>query len=226
MKKPHYHGHRKRLKERYLKNGISGLNEYEIIELLLFYSIPVKDTKPVAKELLKKFKNIKGIFHNLDSKKILEVKGFGENSLILFKLINDLYSIIATQEIFKIKVLDNLEKVIKYAKASLGNKKKEVLKVLCLNSKNEIIKDVTVDSGTENEVYIYPRKIVKIALDYNSTAVILIHNHPSGNVKPSKSDIEITRKLKNLLNNIGITLHDHIIISSDKYYSFAAGGLL
>ena len=226
MKKPHYHGHRRRLKERYLKNGINALTEYEIIELLLFYSIPVKDTKPIAKELLKKFSNIKGIFNNLDSKKIYEVKGFGENSLILFKLINDLHSLIETQEIFKTKILDNLEKVIKYAKASLGNKKREELKVLCLNSKNELIKDVTVDYGTENEVYIYPRKIIKIALDYNSTAVILIHNHPSGNVNPSLNDIEITKKLKNLLNNIGITLHDHIIISSDNYYSFAAGGLI
>ncbi len=224
--KPHYYGHRERLKKKFLDKGIDALNEYEVIELLLFFSIPVKDTKPIAKELLKKFKNIKGIFKNLESKKILEIKGFGKNSLILFKLIKELHSIIEKQEIFHGKVLDNLEKVIKYAKASIGNKLKEELKVLCLNSKNEIIDDVNVEKGTENEIYIYPRKIVKIALENSSTAIILIHNHPSGDIKPSQNDIGITRNLKILLENIGITLHDHIIITANNYYSFRKEGLI
>ncbi len=224
--KPHYYGHRERLKKKFIENGIEALNEYEVIELLLFFSIPVKDTKPIAKELLKEFKNIKGIFKNLDSKKILNVKGFGKNSLTLFKLIKELHSLIEKQKIFERKVLDNLEKVIKYAKVSIGNRLKEELKVICLNSKNEIIEDVTVEIGTENEIYIYPRKIVKIALENNSTAIILLHNHPSGNINPSQSDINITKKLKLLLENIGITLHDHIIVASDNYFSFKEQGII
>ncbi len=224
--KPHYYGHRERLKKKFIENGIEALNEYEVIELLLFFSIPVKDTKPIAKELLKEFKNIKGIFKNLDSKKILNVKGFGKNSLTLFKLIKELHSLIEKQKIFERKVLDNLEKVIKYAKISIGNRLKEELKVICLNSKNEIIDDVTVESGTENEIYIYPRKIVKIALENNSTAIILLHNHPSGNINPSQSDINITKNLKLLLENIGITLHDHIIVASDNYFSFKEQGII
>ncbi len=224
--KPHYYGHRERLKKKFIENGIEALNEYEVIELLLFFSIPVKDTKPIAKELLKEFKNIKGIFKNLDSKKILNVKGFGKNSLTLFKLIKELHSLIEKQKIFERKVLDNLEKVIKYAKISIGNRLKEELKVICLNSKNEIIEDVTVEIGTENEIYIYPRKIVKIALENNSTAIILLHNHPSGNINPSQSDINITKKLKLLLENIGITLHDHIIVASDNYFSFKEQGII
>lgn len=224
--KPHYYGHRERLKKKFIENGIEALNEYEVIELLLFFSIPVKDTKPIAKELLKEFKNIKGIFKNLDSKKILNVKGFGKNSLTLFKLIKELHSLIEKQKIFERKVLDNLEKVIKYAKISIGNRLKEELKVICLNSKNEIIEDVTVEIGTENEIYIYPRKIVKIALENNSTAIILLHNHPSGNINPSQSDINITKNLKLLLENIGITLHDHIIVASDNYFSFKEQGII
>ncbi len=224
--KPHYYGHRERLKKKFIENGIDALNEYEVIELLLFFSIPVKDTKPIAKELLKEFKNIKGIFKNLDSKKILNVKGFGKNSLTLFKLIKELHSLIEKQKIFERKVLDNLEKVIKYAKVSIGDFDNEVLKVLCLNSRNELLNDVVVDEGTVNEIYVYPRKIVKIALEQNATALILIHNHPSGSVKPSKADILITKKLENLLSELNIRLHDHIIVSKNSFFSFKKERLL
>ena len=224
--KPHYYGHRERLKKKFLKQGISSLYDYEIIELLLFYSIPVKDTKPVAKELLKEFKNIKGIFDNIDSKKILKIKGFGENSLILFKLIKEIYTLIEKEKIFERKVLDNLEKVIKYATVSIGKSKVEEFKILCLNAKNELLTDVTLEKGIENEVYIYPKKIVKILLEENATAVILLHNHPSGNVKPSESDIKITKNLSNILRNIGIALHDHIIVSEKNYFSFREKGLI
>ena len=226
MEKPQYYGHRKRLKKKFLQKGISALNDYEIIELLLFYSIPVKDTKLIAKELLKKFKNIKEIFLNLDSKEISKIKGFGENSLIHFKLIKEIHSIIEKQKIFERKILDNPEKVINYAKVSIGSLNEEVLKVLCLNSKNELLNDVEVERGITNEVYIYPRKIVKIALDNNSTAIILLHNHPSGNVEPSKSDVDVTKNIKLLLKNLGILLHDHIIVSTDNYYSFKERGLI
>ena len=220
MEKPHYHGHRNRLKKKFLQNGIKSLHDYEIIELLLFYSIPVKDTKPIAKELLKKYKNIKGIFSNLNLKDFNEIKGLGENSYILFKLIKEIQTIIEKEKVFETKTLDNLEKVIKYAKVSIGDFENEVLKVLCLNSKNELLNDVVVDEGIANEIYIYPRKIVKIALEQNATALILIHNHPSGSVKPSKADIIITKKLENLLSEINIKLHDHIIVSKNSYFSF------
>ena len=226
MEKPHYHGHRNRLKKKFLQNGIESLHDYEIIELLLFYSIPVKDTKPLAKELLKKHRNIKGIFSNLNFKNFNEIKGLGENSYILFKLIKEIQTIIEKEKIFETKTLDNLEKVIKYAKVSIGDSENEVLKVLCLNSKNELLNDVVVDEGTANEIYIYPRKIIKIALEQNATALILIHNHPSGSVKPSKADIIITKKLENLLSEINIKLHDHIIVSKNSFFSFRKERLL
>ena len=226
MKKPHYFGHRNRLKKKFLEKGIDALEEYELIELLLFYSIPVKDTKPLAKELLKKYKNIKGIFSNLNLKDFCKIQGLGENSFILFKLIKEIHSIVEKQNIFQRKTLDNLEKVIKYAKVSLGDLKEEVLKVLCLNSQNELLNEFTVEKGIANEIYIYPRKIVKIALDSNATAIILIHNHPSGKIEPSKGDIMVTNRLKNLLEPLGIVLHDHIIVSSNSYYSFKERGLI
>ncbi len=220
MTKPHYYGHRERLKKKYFEKGIEALNEYEILELLLFYSIPRKDTKKVAKELLNRFKNIKGVFENLFSEEIEKVHGFGKNSLIFLRIIRDIFSIIEKQKIFETKKLDNLEKVIKYAKVSITGLKHEELRVLCLNSKNEIIDDVVVEKGIINEVYIYPRKIVEIAIKKNATSLILIHNHPSGNVKPSKADIILTKKLKEILNAINVTLHDHIIVSQNNFYSF------
>ena len=220
MTKPHYYGHRERLKKKYFEKGIEALNEYEILELLLFYSIPRKDTKKVAKELLNRFKNIKGVFENLFSEEIEKVHGFGKNSLIFLRIIRDIFSIIEKQKIFETKKLDNLEKVIKYAKVSITGLKHEELRVLCLNSKNEIIDDVVVEKGIINEVYIYPRKIVEIAIKKNATSLILIHNHPSGNVKPSKADILLTKKLKEILNAINVTLHDHIIVSQNNFYSF------
>ncbi len=222
----HYLGHRERLRKRYIETGMEALNDYELLELLLFYSIPVKDTKPIAKQLIKTFGNIKNIFLNLNSSKIKNIKGVGRNTIILLKIVKDLCSIIQKQNIIEKKSLKNPVDVINFAKVSLGLLDEEVLYVLSLNSRNEIINFSLLDKGTPNEIYLYPRKILKKAIEDNATAIILIHNHPSGNTYPSENDIFFTKKIEKILKEIQIVLHDHIIVSADEYFSFKERGLI
>jgi len=224
--KEHFHGHRKRLRERYLKNGIESLRDYEILELLLGFSIPVKDTKEQAKKLLKKFGNLKELFLNLDKKKFLEVSGVGEKSFILFKLVNDINKIIALERFLKKKVVNSIFDVVELSKTIMWNLHKEEFRVIFLNSKNEVLSFEKLSEGIINETYVYIRKIFERAFACNATALILIHNHPSGKSCPSEDDIAITKKIVKLSHELGITVHDHVIVARDEFYSFKENKLL
>ncbi len=226
MGKPHYHGHRERLRKKYLNSGINSINDYEIIELLLSYSIPVKDTKETAKKLLKKYGSIKEIFYNLDKENFCSVNGIGEKSFILFKLINDMFKIISEEELFSKEKILSPEDVINYCKKTMWNLKVEEFKIIFLNSKNEILDIKTIEKGTVNEAYIYFRKIFEKAFQYNASAMVLLHNHPSGKPEPSDEDIKITKKVIELSDNLNITVHDHIIITPNSYFSFKENNLI
>ena len=225
-------GHRERIKEKFLKNGIDGFAEYEILELLLTYCIPRKDTKPMAKELLNKFKSLDNIF-KADFDKLSAIDGLGKNSIAFLKLIGDLPSIIYKDELKNKKLIDketlkisNKDILLKYLRNKIGYEEIEKFYVLYLSSSNEVIEFEENSVGTLDRSSVYPREIYKKIINLNAKSIILAHNHPSNNITPSKCDIEITNEIAKGLKNFGALLIEHIIITKNSYFSFLEEGLI
>ena len=225
-------GHRERIKEKFLKNGIDGFAEYEILELLLTYCIPRKDTKPIAKELLNKFKSLDNVF-KADFDKLSAVDGLGKNSIAFLKLIGDLPSIIYKDELKNKKLIDretlkisNKDILLNYLRNKIGYEEKEKFYVIYLSSSNEVIEFEENSVGTLDRSSVYPREIYKNVISLRAKSIILAHNHPSGNITPSKSDIELTNEISRGLKNFGALLIEHIIITKDSYFSFLEEGLI
>ncbi len=218
-------GHRKRLKEKYIRAGINALNDYEIIELLLMYSIPRKDCKPIAKELLSKYKTINEIF-DIDINDLINIKGIGENSIILIKLCKDIHTKYLKQIAIERKKLENTTDLIEFLKVDLGSKNIEIFKLIYLHTQNEILDDEIICTGTLDKNYIHIRELVKKILIKNAKSVIFVHNHPSGSVLPSQSDIDFTNRCKGILRDIEINLLDHLIVSKNNFYSFLENKIL
>ena len=225
-------GHRERIKEKFLKNGIDGFAEYEILELLLTYCIPRKDTKPIAKELLNKFKSLDNIF-KADFDKLSAIDGLGKNSIVFLKLIGDLPSIIYKDELKNKKLIDketlkisNKDILLKYLRNKIGYEEIEKFYVLYLSSSNEVIEFEENSVGTLDRSSVYPREIYKKIINLNAKSVILAHNHPSDNITPSKCDIELTNEIARGLKNFGALLIEHIIITKNSYFSFLEEGLI
>ena len=219
-------GHRERIKEKFLKNGIDGFAEYEILELLLTYCIPRKDTKPIAKELLNKFKSLDNIF-KADFDKLSAIDGLGKNSIVFLKLIGDLPSIIYKDELKNKKLVDketlkisNKDILLKYLRNKIGYGEIEKFYVLYLSSSNEVIEFEENSVGTLDRSSVYPREIYKKIINLNAKSIILAHNHPSDNITPSKCDIELTNEIAKGLKNFGALLIEHIIITKNSYFSF------
>jgi DNA repair protein RadC len=222
---PHYHGHRDRLKNKFRESGANALSDYELLELVLFQTIPRKDVKPLAKGLIAKF----GSFAEVVSApiKLLEdVEGISVNTAISLKAIEASSIKLSSQKIMKKTVLQNWETVLDYCHSAMAWKKEEQFRVLFLNKKNVLIADELQGEGTVDHTPVYPREIVKQALDLGATAVILIHNHPSGSNEPSKEDIFMTKEIKKTLQGVGVSLHDHLIISREGHYSFKSNMLI
>ena len=225
-------GHRERIKEKFLKNGIDSFAEYEILELLLTYCIPRKDTKPIAKELLNKFKSLDNIF-KADFNKLSAIDGLGKNSIVFLKLIGDLPSIIYKDELKNKKLVDketlkisNKDILLKYLRNKIGYEEIEKFYVLYLSSSNEVIEFEENSVGTLDRSSVYPREIYKKIINLNAKSVILAHNHPSDNITPSKCDIELTNEIAKGLKNFGALLIEHIIITKNSYFSFLEEGLI
>ena len=225
-------GHRERIKEKFLKNGIDGFAEYEILELLLTYCIPRKDTKPISKELLNKFKSLDNVF-KADFDKLSAVDGLGKNSIAFLKLIGDLPSIIYKDELKNKKLVDketlkisNKDVLLKYLRNKIGYEEIEKFYVLYLSSSNEVIEFEENSVGTLDRSSVYPREIYKKIINLNAKSVILAHNHPSDNITPSKCDIELTNEIAKGLKNFGALLIEHIIITKNSYFSFLEEGLI
>ena len=225
-------GHRERIREKFLKNGIDGFAEYEILELLLTYCIPRKDTKPIAKELLNKFKSLDNVF-KADFDKLSAIDGLGKNSIAFLKLIGDLPSIIYKDELKNKKLVDketlkisNKDILLKYLRNKIGYEEIEKFYVIYLSSSNEVIEFEENSIGTLDRSSVYPREIYKRVINLNAKSIILAHNHPSDNITPSKSDIELTNEIAKGLKNFGALLIEHIIITKNSYFSFLEEGLI
>ena len=227
MKKeaPHHLGHRKRLKERYVKAGMEALQDYEILELLLFYAIPQGDVKARAKELLKRFGSLKGVL-DADPKELKEVSGIGDHSSLLFKLVRDVRTLYLRQGAEVKEQISSTKELIDYCLASMGGLKDEHFAVIYLNARNRIIKVETIQEGIVNQAVVYPRKVLEKALKHKASAIILVHNHPSGHVRPSDADIRLTRVLQDAARVMDIVLHDHLIVGENRFFSFREEGIL
>ena len=232
MSEKNNQGHRERIKEKFLKNGIDGFAEYEILELLLTYCIPRKDTKPIAKDLLNKFKTLDNVF-KADFDKLSVIDGLGNNSIAFLKLIGDLPSIIYKDELKNKKLVNketlkisNKDILLNYLRNKIGYEEIEKFYVIYLSSSNEVIEFEENSVGTLDRSSVYPREIYKKIINLNAKSVILAHNHPSDNITPSKSDIELTNEIAKGLKNFGALLIEHIIITKNSYFSFLEEGLI
>lgn len=221
MDKKQMQGHRKRLRERYLKVGYKGFEDYEILELLLTYSIKVKDCKKIAKDILQRFKKLEKVF-TIPTTQLIEIEGVGIETALYLKLIGDILKNISFKNLKDVDVttLKGKSDLIEYLKNDMGELKSEEFKVIYLNSNNNIVAEEILFKGTIDRSVIYPRKIIERAIENRARALVFVHNHPSGNLKPSRKDIEITIEMQDILKKMDIELIDHIIVSEFDYYSF------
>ena len=218
-------GHRKRLRERFKKAGLVGFHDYEFIELLLTYAIPQKDVKPIAKELIKHFNGIKGVF-DASIEELTSITGIGERAAILIRLLKEGATSYLKTRIQGKDVLSSPQDVFAFCHHAISGERNEKFMVIYLSTKNEVIELETLEEGTINQTAVYPRKIIEGALKHNASALIFVHNHPSGDPTPSKTDRQLTEDLKKAVSTIDITVHDHIIIGRNTHFSGRENGWL
>ena len=222
--KPHYHGHRGRVRERVLRAGIESLADYELLELLLFYCLPRIDTKPLAKKLIDRFGTL-GDTIAAEPGQLAEF-AIDQPTLVLFRAVRESGRRLAERKIKNMPVLTNWQQLIDYCHTALAHEKTEQFRILFLDRKNVLIADEVQQRGTIDHTPVYPREVVKRALALNAAALILVHNHPSGDPKPSRDDIEMTREIKAAAEALGISIHDHLVIGRKGHASFRSLGLL
>jgi len=218
-------GHRQRLREKFLKSGLDGFHDYEIIELLLTLGTPRTDCKQPAKDALKKFGSLKTVLEG-NPKDLKEIKGIGDHNVFGLKLTQDVARRYLADRIVDMDYIRSFEDVLDYLRHNLRDKSKEVFMIIYLNGRNQILKMEKLFEGTLNTSAVYPREVVKRALENDASALVLVHNHPSGNPSPSQDDLTITKKLKDAVKTIDIYIHDHLIIAGNDIYSFADHGLI
>jgi DNA repair protein RadC len=222
---PHYFGHRTRIKERFLKSPRGTFSELELLEMILFWSIPRKDVKPIAKTLIKSFGNLTGIV-NANYDKLINTKELSHHTIINILLLKEILEKILHGEIIKKNILSSWSALIDYLKVSMGASKTEQFRILFLNKKNILLADEVQPYGTVDQTPIYPREVVKRALFYEASAIILVHNHPSGNPTPSGADIAVTKQIMEACKTVNISIHDHVIVTNKDIYSFKSNLLL
>ena len=223
--KPHYHGHRQRLRARFLATGGDGMPDYEMLELLLALAIPRRDVKPLAKALLDTFGNYAGVIA-AEPGQLTAVKGMGDGAVAALKLAQASAVRLLQQQVLRKDVLSSWDRLIDYCSAAMAHEKVEQLRLLFLDRKNVLIADEVQQRGTVDHTPLYTREVVKRTLELGATALIVVHNHPSGDPTPSQGDIAMTKELQEALGKIGIILHDHLVIGRNGHESFRARGLL
>lgn len=212
------HGHRNRLKSRFLKSGASALADYELLELLLFRSIPRRDTKPIAKNLISVFGSFSEVLA-APPERLAEVKGVGQSTITDLKIVKASAEALVSGQVKEKPLLGSWSSVIDYCRTAMAFEDKEQFRILFLDKRNKLIKDEVQQVGTVDHTPVYPREVVKRALELSATAIILVHNHPSGDPTPSHADIEMTKTINEIAASLGITVHDHIIIAKDGHAS-------
>lgn len=222
---PHYHGHRDRLRARFLENGPEALQDYELLELVLFMAIPRRDVKPLAKDLLKKFGSLPALL-NAPVEEILKIEGISDNTATALKAITATAHRMMKRELMNQPILNSWARLMDYCTSTMAHETREHFRILFLNKKNEMIADEIQGSGTVDHTPAYPREIMKRALELGATAMILLHNHPSGDPKPSEADIDMTRLIMRAAEPFEIVVHDHVIISKNGYTSLKNLGLI
>ena len=215
---PHFKGHRERLRSRFLETGDQGLPDYEILELLLFRSIPQRDVKPLAKELIARFGSLSGVL-GARRERLTEVKGVGESVAADLKLVEAAGRRLARQSIQDKPVLGSWKDVIDYCHAAMAHGDRETFRILFLDKRNHLITDEVQGVGTVDHTPVYPREVIRRALEVSATAIILVHNHPSGDPTPSNADIRMTQDIIAIAGPMGISVHDHIIIGRNGHAS-------
>lgn len=221
---PHYIGHRRRLKEKFKENS-NLLADYEILELLLGYALPRKDTKPLAKELLQNFGSLKGVFH-AQKHELRKVTGLGPGLELFWMLLYEFWSRLGQEELPKKQVLNSPLAVLETVRRRIGFAGKESFWLALVDNKNRLLDLTCVSQGTVDQACIYPREIFKPALEVEASGTILVHNHPGGDPRPSIQDKEMTKRLQKTGLELGVRVLDHVIVAEDSYYSFQEQGLL
>ncbi|MDO7842601.1 RadC family protein [Sphingomonas immobilis] len=222
---PDHSGHRARLRKRLAEQGGDGLLDHELIEYLLALAIPRRDTKPLAKALLAEFGGIGGLL-TADAEALSRVSGMGETSIAAIKIAHAAAIRLVRAEVAAKPVLANWQALLDYLRADMAHRTNECVRVLHLNARNMLIRDEKMSEGTIDEAAVYVREVIRRATDLGSAAIILVHNHPSGDPAPSRADIEITRRVGQAGKPLGIALHDHIIIGAEGHSSLRAMGLI
>jgi len=222
---PHYTGHRERLRERFLKGGADPMPDYELLELVLFRAIPRRDVKPLAKELLRQFGSF-GEVIGAPLDRLATVAGLGEAAICELKIIGAAALRMLQGEVKKRPVLGTWTEVIGYCRAAMAFETREQFRVLFLDKRNHIIADEVQQRGTVDHTPVYVREVVKRALELSSSAIIIVHNHPSGDPTPSRADIDMTKTIVAAAKPLGILVHDHLIIGKEGHTSFKSRGLM
>jgi len=226
LPKPAPHaGHRERLRKRFLKGGPDALPDYELLELVLFLAQPRRDVKPLAKELLQRFGSFADVI-SAEVEDLRQVGEMGDTTVAALKSVQAAALRLAREQVMERPVLSNWQGLMDYCRSSMAYAKNEQFRVLYLNKKNVLIEDEVQQRGTVDHTPVYPREVAKRALELGASALILVHNHPSGDPTPSQEDVDMTRDIQGALEALGITLHDHIVIGRGGQSSFKNLGLL
>ncbi len=215
---PHYHGHRDRLRPRFAEVGGDALPDYELLELVLFRSIPRRDVKPIAKDLLRRFGTFAEVLAAPPAR-LLEVDGLGASVVADLKVVEAAARRVTKGAVAKRPVLSSWTAVIDYCRTAMAFSEKEQFRLLFLDKRNALIADEVQQSGTVDHTPVYPREVVKRALELSATAPILVHNHPSGDPTPSSADIKMTQDIISVAKPLGISIHDHIIVGREGHAS-------
>jgi len=223
--KPHYHDHRDRLRDKFVRRGADAFDDYELLELILFQVLPRIDTKPIAKDLIASFGNLAEVVA-APVEKLTKVKGIGPNTAQHLKLLQQVSIRIGQSSVLNRPVLSSWNALLDYCRAAMQFEGREQFRVLFLDRKNRLLADEVMGRGTVDRAPVYPREIVRRALVHEATAIILAHNHPSGDPTPSRQDIELTQSIIETAKAIDVVVHDHLVIGREDVASFKMLGLM
>jgi DNA repair protein RadC len=218
-------GHRARLRKRLIEGGGDALLDHELIEYLLALAIPRRDTKPLAKKLLHEFGGISGLL-TADGESLARSGGLGETAVAAIKIVQAASLRMLSDPIRNKPILSNWQALLDYLRVDMASLTIERVRVLHLNSRNMLIRDEVMSEGSIDQAAVYVREVIRRAIDLGSVAIILVHNHPSGDPAPSRADIQLTKDIAEAGRKLGIVVHDHIIIGADKHTSLRAAGLI